>query len=145
MIGLVKNSAYNGTFNLNPYNFEHFNLNHLSLHVNGRPDTIPFFSPDYENNLYSRFHSLFDVTGNVNCIDDIDLNRSEYPGGNCLSVFRLSHEAEGVFDVMHSGSIRIDLKFAQSLAYTFNVIVYAEYENVVQLDQHRNLILDYAN
>ena len=146
IIGLVKNTAYNGTFNSNPFNIEHFNLNHLSLHVDGRPDTIPSFSPDYESNLYSRsFHSLFDVTGNINCNDDLDLNRNEYPGGNCLYAFKLAHEAEGVFDLMHSGSIRIDLKFAQALAVTVNVIVYAEYENVVQLDQNRNLILDYAN
>ena len=146
VIGLVKNAAYNGSHNMNPFNFEHFNLNHLSLHVDGRPDTIPSFSPDYSNNLYARsFHSLFDVTGNVNCNDDIDLERSDYPGGNCLYAFRLAHQADGVFDLMHNGSIRVDLKFSQALDTTVNVIVYAEYENVVQMDQARNLILDYAN
>ena len=146
VIGLLKNSAYNGSFNRNAYNFEHFNLNHLSLHVDGRPDTIPSFSPDYANNLYVRnFHSLFDVTGTINCNDDIDLNREEYPDGNCLYAFKLSHDTDGAFDLMHNGSVRIDLKFAQALASTVNVIVYAEYENVVQLDKNRNLILDYAN
>ena len=146
IIGLVKNTAYNGAHTLNAFNFAHFNLNHLSLHVDGRPDTIPSFLPDYENNLYTRsFHSLFDVTGNVNCNDDIDLNRSEYPGGNCLYAFRLAHESDGVFDLTHNGSIRIDLKFAQALQDTVNVVVYAEYENVVQLDHNRNIILDYAN
>ena len=147
IIGIVKNAAYNGTHNMNPYNFEHFNLNHLSLHIDGRADVIPSFTPDYTNNLYARsFHSLFDVTGNVNCNDDIDLNRSDYPGGNCLYAFRLSHQSgDGIFDVMHNGSIRINLKFSQALNTSVNVIVYAEYENTVQLDHARNIILDYAN
>ena len=146
VIGLVKNTAYNGSHTLNPYNFEHFNLNHLSLHVDGRPNSIPSFSPDYSNNLYARsFHSLFDVTGSVNCNDDLDLSRTDYPNGNCLYAFRLAHQSDGVFDLTHNGSIRIDLKFSEALESTVNVIVYAEYENVVQMDQARNLILDYAN
>ena len=35
IIGLVKNKALNGNRRLEPFHFDHFNLNYLSLYVDG--------------------------------------------------------------------------------------------------------------
>ncbi len=146
VIGCVRNDAFNGTHNLNPFNFQHFDLNHLSVHVDGQPDTIPFLQPDYDNNLYLRsYHSLFGGLGKILNDEDFDLNRSDYPEGNALYAFNLATDCQDTFDVVKTGSIRIDLKFAKALPHTINVIVYAEFQNVIQLDSARNVILDWAN
>ncbi|XP_019617759.1 PREDICTED: uncharacterized protein F54H12.2-like [Branchiostoma belcheri] len=36
VIALVDNAAFQGSYGTNPYNFQHFNLNHISLCVDGR-------------------------------------------------------------------------------------------------------------
>ena len=35
IIGFVDNKAFNGNRTFNPFNFEHFSINHLSLYVDG--------------------------------------------------------------------------------------------------------------
>ena len=146
VIGCVRNDAFNGIHDLNPFNFQHFDLNHLRVHVDGQPDVIPSLQPDFENNLYVRsFHSLFGGIGKVMTDEDFDLNRSEYPKGFALYAFNLSTDSEDAYDILKSGSIRIDMKFAKALPQTINVIVYAEFQNIIQIDSTRNVVLDWAN
>ena len=146
VIGCVRNDAFNGVHDLNPFNFQHFDLNHLSVHVDGQPDTVPSLQPDYSNNLYLRsYHSLFGGIGKVLNDEDFDINRDEYSKGYALYAFNLSTDADETFDITKTGSIRIDLKFSKPLPHTINVIVYAQFQNTIQLDSARNVILDWSN
>ena len=45
---------------------------------------------------------------------------------------------------MRMGSVRLVLKFSQALAVTFTVVVYAELENVIEIDRNRNIIYDFG-
>ena len=146
VIGCVRNDAFNGVHSLNPFNFQHFDLNHLSVHVDGQPDTVPSLQPDFANKLYIRsYHSLFNGIGKVLNDEDFDVSRSEYPDGFALYAFNLSTDCEDTYDTVKTGSVRIDLKFAKALPHTVNVIVYAQFQNAIQLDSARNVVLDWAN
>ena len=146
VVGCVRNTAYNGVYNENPFNFEHFNLSNIAVHIDGPSDTVPFLDPDFTNSLYLRcFHSMFGVAGKLNTDEDLDVSRTEYDKGYTLYGFNLATDHDQVFEVSKRGSLRIDLKFDVALAHTINVIVYAEYENVIQIDSARNVLLDYSN
>ena len=146
VIGCVRNSAYNGMHTENPFDFAHFNLQHLTVHINGQSDSIPSLDPDYANDLYLRcYHSLFGGVGKVNTDEDFDVSRTEYNKGFALYAFNLATDDDEVFEVSKQGSVRVDLKFASALEHTINVIVYAEYENIIQIDASRNVLLDYSN
>ena len=43
------------------------------------------------------------------------------------------------------GSLNIDLIFKKALPRTINVIVYAEYDAVIEIDNNRNVIKDFHN
>ena len=145
VVGCVRNTAYNGVYNENPFNFEHFNLSNSTVHIDGQSDTVPSLDPDFTNSLYLRcFHSMFGGAGKVNTDKDLDLSRIEYNKGYTLYGFNLVTDHDQVFEVSKHGT-RIDLKFDVALAHTINVIVYAEYENVIQIAYARNLLLDYSN
>ena len=45
---------------------------------------------------------------------------------------------------MRQGSVRLVLKFAQALATTVTVVVYAEFENVIEIDRNRNITYDFG-
>ena len=133
MVGCIRNTAYNGEYNDTPFNFEHFNLSNIAVHIDGHSDTMSSLDPEFANSLYLRcFHSMFEGAGKLNPDEDLDVSQTEYHKGYTLYG-------------LGSGSVCIYLKFDVALAHTVNVIVCAEYENVIQIDSARSVLLDYSN
>ena len=82
VVGCVRNTAYNRVYNENPFNFEHFNLSNIAVHIDGQSDTVPSLDPDFTNSLYLMcFHSMFGGVGKVNTDEDLDMSRTEYNKG----------------------------------------------------------------
>ena len=88
---------------------------------------------------------MFRGAGKVNTVEDLYVSRTEYDKGYTLYGFNLETDHDQVFEVSKRGSVRIDSKFNMAIVHTVNVIVYAEYENVIQIDSTRNILLDYSD
>ena len=43
------------------------------------------------------------------------------------------------------GNLRAELHFKEPLANTVNLIVYAEFQSVIEIDGNRNVLFDYTN
>lgn len=64
VIGFVDNRAFNGDYARNPFNFQHCNVNYLSLMVDGHCVTPQPLTPDFANGLYMEaYNTLFTGTG----------------------------------------------------------------------------------
>ena len=50
----------------------------------------------------------------------------------------------GHFHLVKQGNLRLELHFATQLPETINVIVYAEFDNVIEDDKARNVSFDYS-
>ena len=48
------------------------------------------------------------------------------------------------FHLMRQGSVWLVLKFSQALATTVTVVVYAEFENVIEIVRNRKVIFDFG-
>ena len=81
----------------------------------------------------------------MNTDEDLVVSRTEYDKRYTMYGINLATDHDEVFEVSKRGSVRIDLKFDVALAHTINGIVYAEYENMIQIDSDRNVLLDYSN
>ena len=81
----------------------------------------------------------------MNTDEDLDVSRTEYDKGYTLYGFNLETDYDQVFEVSKRGSVRIYLKFDVALAHTVNVIVCAEYDNVIHIDSTCNVLLGYSN
>ena len=82
VVECVRNTAYKGVYNENPFNCEHFNLSNIAVHVDGQSDTVPPIDSEFTNSLYLRcFHSMFGSAGKVNTDEDLDVSRTEYDNG----------------------------------------------------------------
>ena len=90
---------------------------------------------------------LFLGTGKQQRDEGNDIERGDYAGGYTLYAFDLTPDiAEaGHFNLAKEGSIRVDLKFVTALPNTINVIAYAEFENVIEIDRNRNVIFDFGS
>lgn len=148
IIGLVDSEAYAGSYTKNPYNFQHFGLNGITVHVDGYQFPSTQLKPNFKEGSYMRsFYSLFQGLENVHSDRGCDINREEYPNGYTLWVFDLTPDLThgNVFQLSRQGNLRLELQFEKGLETTINCLVYAEFQNIIEIDRNRQVILDYAD
>ena len=75
-----------------------------------------------------------------------DIRREDFVSGYALYAFDLTADlAEGHFNLKKHGNVRLGSKFGTALHSTINVIAYAEFESVLEIDKSWNIIIDYKN
>lgn len=150
IIGFVDNKAFNGDRSLNPFNFKNYKINYLSLYADGVQIPSKALQPDFTKTYQyaDAFHTLFSGTGihflnQGNCI-----SRSSYPFGYCLFAFDLtpdlSANSNSHWNLVKHGSVRIEVRFEEALTTTINCVVYAEYDNILEIDSSRQVIVDFS-
>ena len=148
VIGMVDNDAFNGSYAKNPFNFKHYNLTQLKLYLDGQQNHIKPIEPNYDaNHFIAAFMSLFTGTGKQWKDEGNDITRSDYPSGYALYAFDLTPDLaeHDHFNLNKEGSLRVHIKLGVALPATINVIAYAEFENVIEIDRSRNVLFDYGN
>ena len=144
----MDNNSFKGAFHKNPFNFKHFNLTQLKIYLDGQQQSLKPIEPNFAASKYILAYStLFSVTGKLHKDEGIDITRTDYSNWYALYAFDLTPDlAEGGhFNLLRQGNVRLELKFGGALAETTNVIVYAEFENIIEIDEQRNIIFDYKN
>ena len=88
--------------------------------------------------------TLFINTGKAFKDEDIDITRQEYSNGYTLFCFDMTPDLgeSDHFNLIKSGSVRLKMTFAEALPNTINVVVYAEFQNVLERDRNRNVFYD---
>ncbi len=140
VLGLVADAAMAGGYQQNPYNFAHTNLNYLVLNVNG--DMVPNkpLTPDFTNNKYlTAYNMMFDGMRNNHSNVPVNISYSEFGAGFAFYVFDLTaHGHAGCLSASQNGTIRIEAKFSQATAGATNIICYAEFDDVFEIDSFKN-------
>lgn len=149
IVGFVESAAFNGSMAHNPYNFQHFNHNYLALYVDSVQIPSKPLTPDYEKKLFTRsYHTLFSGSG-VH-FGDIgnNISLSEYPDGYCLAAFDLTPDLschDSHWNIIKSGSLRVEIRFSKPLEKTITAVIFSEFDNIIEIDRNRNVIIDYSS
>ena len=146
-ICMMDNDSYNGNYKKNPFNFQHYNLTQIVISVNG--EEVPFkpLKLNFDEKLFvTAYNTLFSGTGKLHGSSGSIIKREDYSEGHTIIVadltpFEIGHN----FNLKEEGTLSIDLVFKSPLAATINVLVYAEYDNVIEIDSNRNVIKDWSN
>jgi len=83
----VTNEAFNGHQKRNPFNFHHFNVNEISLYLDGQQqEGIKPMELNYTDSHYIRaYNTLFSGTGNI-CRDEVTaIDRNDYALLRCIT------------------------------------------------------------
>ena len=142
----VDNDAFNGTFEKNPFHAKNNAINFLAIYVDGRQVPAKPLQPNFETGHYIRSYvNLFSATGKHAQDEGNELTRDDFGNGYTFFGFDLTPDAcdGGCFHLVQKGNLRIDIHFAEALAQTVNVIVYAEFEAVLEIDKGRNIIYNH--
>ena len=50
----------------------------------------------------------------------------------------------GAFQLIKQGNLHVEIHFAEALAGTINDVLYAEFDNVIEIDRNRQVLFDYS-
>ena len=142
----IDNDAYNGANDKNPFHAKNNTIGFYSVYVDGRQIPAKPFQPNFEENLFARsYASLFTSIGKIWQDEGNDLTRDDYRDGYTFFGFDLTpDQCDGpCFHPVQKGNLRIEFHFREALRVTVNVVAYAEFESVLEIDKNRNVIYDY--
>jgi len=146
VVGLVDSRAFTGDRNVNPFNFQYFNLSEISLYLDGQQQhALKPIQPNIGNGLYVRaYKTLFAGTCKLNYDESNHISRKDFAEGYVLYAYDLTADLAEAdhFNLVKHGSVRLPLKFSAALEQTVSVIAYAEFDNVIEIDRDGNLLID---
>jgi hypothetical protein len=61
-----------------------------------------------------------------------------------VSTFYSDMSEVGTFQLIKQGNLRVEIHFAEVLAETINVVLYAEFDDVIEIDRNRQVLFDYS-
>ena len=146
-IGMVTNEEFNGSYASNPFKFSHFRLSKLDVtcdghNIYGRP-----FEPNFNDDQYLRsYMSLYQALSSQNQVQNCNISLQDYKDGYCFWGFDLTPDQGADQNHLHplkTGNLRLELQFARPLDFTLNVIVYAEFDNLIEINGLREVTTDY--
>ena len=144
---MMDNDSYNRNYKKNSFNFKHYNLTQIGISVNG--EEVPFkpLKLNFDEKLFvTAYSTLFSGTGKLHGNSGSIITREDYSEGYMIIVADLTpFEIADNFDLKEEGTLSIDLVFKSPLAATINILVCAEYNNIIKIESNRNVIKDWSN
>ncbi|XP_050449695.1 uncharacterized protein F54H12.2-like [Cataglyphis hispanica] len=80
--------------------------------------------------------------------EENSISRDDYSKSYMLFAFDLTPDLSanyaGHWNLVKHGSLRLEVRFEKALTETVNCIIYAEFDNVIEIDSSRQVIVDFA-
>ena len=144
IVGFVTTDAANGTINANPFKFEHFNLNHFQMYINGDPLLTEAFQPDFANlNFFREYRWFMDNLGWAHDKESNGVTMEEFKTNTFFLPFDLSPDLSNgaTLSQLKEGSLDVLVSFSENLAQNVQMIVFATFNELLLIDKDRNVTL----
>lgn len=148
IIAFVQTTNYNGAYTKNPYNFHHFNIESLRLMKNGLEypvtETVTNFKST-PNTFMQAYHRMM-MSLNADYSEHvISITPDEYARGTFFYSFIMAPDQEGHSEAKQLSAgpaqIKIEVRFADNLEKSIQMIVYSENDTTVSVDTARRVVV----
>lgn len=139
VIAMVTSKSLNGTYDSNPLNLIHCNINSLSVIIDGSPCPTEPLSLNIRNNevldgYNTLFRGLDKDSKDVGC----DISMHEWVHGFSVFIFNLL--PGDYLPLIRKANVRIEGRFSNPLSENINVILLAKFPSTLEIDRERNII-----
>ena len=149
VVGLVEQRAFFGSFLKDPFNFQHFNVQEVSITVNGSGRPLPSVKCDFDTDVNDFMMGLFSLTQVVgNRIDKggcpNGIGKTGYTSGNVFFGFPLTATGDvSGENVEEDKKVNIDLNItlAKPSETGICVITYIEHDEELEVNKQRKVKL----
>ncbi len=148
VIACVDADAYHGNYAKSPFNFKNYNIDEVSVNAGGQSYPPKPLAMDFEHNQYVQaFIQLFEGLGISDDNKGNTINLTKFKYGICVFAFDLSpDEDDGSdhWDLVKEGATTVNIHFANAIQIQggIEVIVYAEFDNLLTITHSRNSFID---
>ena len=147
LIGCVSATAYYGRYGKSPFNFQNFDVSEIFVTAGGISYPSRPLSPKYNENHFGRAYiQLFEALGLAGENSGNMITMDKFKNGWCLYGFNMSPTEDDVADweLVKNGATSVRIHFSKPIPDGgVEVIVYAEFDGLITIDQYRNTFTDY--
>lgn len=153
IVTFVESSALIGSYDKNPFNFEHFDLKQISILVNGvsmpgAPIQANFdISETHGVSVVEMIDRLYDAKKRKSEIGAIggsdhgglDLSRKDIRNGYAMYLFDLEPvlNDDMYFDLLKTGSLSLNAMFGSALTTNVSCLLFTESYGMIEIDESR--------
>ena len=149
-VAMVKQEAYTGQYDLNPFNFQHFKVNEISINALGKSQHQTFvWDAEGNNQSVIPYKHFCDFLGNHSlCDSNFGINKEAHENGNFICVFDLSANASyksGVASFDRQGGISLHMRFPSDagISDTAVLLICGVFDNIYNQDINRTFTSPY--
>lgn len=135
------------SYRKNPYKFHHNNLSLVLLSGDNFTNLRPI-KTNYDNEEFMEAYTSFNEAINTYFHDNsAGITPEAFKHSSCIVGYDLTPDLSASQDhisIQKSGVLRLELNYSKPLPKSIKVILYAEFENFINIDYLRNVYTDYA-
>lgn len=150
LVGLIPNEAVIGSPLVSSFKFEPHGVNYLAFNVDGLQYPRNAFKPDFKNNKYMREYYSLQQAFNLDSLHVPGrLSFDEYKDRCVLYAYNFAPDmsdgssAGGPANLIKRGVLGMHIRFSEPPSQTLSAIVYAEFDNMMEIDHNGRVGLDY--
>ena len=141
ILGLVDSEGFNGHQHRNPLNFEDFNIRSLQLKINGQAKPMEKLEFDFRGDNYLMgYLSMHQANGMLFQNEGLSVSPEEYKNGHTLFGFDLNPNSGDDMSLVTDGKIGVEIKLAENHSRSITIVVYLEYDDVIEIDNFKNVV-----
>ena len=142
-LAMVSDAAMTGSYNSNPFNFEHFGVNYMSLLVNSQHVPRIPYEPDFQRNDYLReYLGVLEAMGYDIGPYTWSISPSAWATGYNFWVYKVTPGPIGaVRSKQLTGDIRLEMKFRQATNANITLIVLSEEPATLEIDKFNHVLI----
>ena len=141
---IVRADAYSGSYQLNPFSFEHCNIDSFICYADNHALPSNGIITKFSSNSYQEaYHALFSNTDLSSPDRGTDITREDFQNGNAIFVFDLDPHSRtpSVLPARRAGNLSLEIRMAVPLPWTATLLCYAKFPSQIQIDHARAIIL----
>ncbi|KAK3082571.1 hypothetical protein FSP39_010750 [Pinctada imbricata] len=146
-IGFVNSLAASGSTNLNPWNFQHYDLSQITLSLDGLPVGGNPLRLSFDEisgiTTVPALVNMLETTGKWMTDSGNAIDRGDISKGTALYVFEVEpqFQTDYYLSLLKYGNLRIDCQFNQPLPEAVTCVLYAETPGYFEINKARDVVL----
>ena len=149
IVALVRQAAFNGDRRYNPFAYELFNLSSITLTINGKE--YPYQTLELTHNSAVKdirgYHRFLEATGCLQRGKGNLIKKKDWGNGKraCLLAFDLTANNSvdsPVLNPEQAGDVLVKINFGANPPFNLTVMIYGEFENVIEINNIGNVTYD---
>jgi hypothetical protein len=147
-IAFVASEDFHATVEQSPFNFQHFNVQQISVEVDGQSFPTKPYNADFDSKQYLEcYDGMLDaLSQKCSPNGEWSVSREDYAQGYTIFGFDLTPGGSGLgpLTLIKQGNLSVSVSFAKALAKPVMMISFMVYDSLLEINNHRQVLADFT-